>query len=107
MRVFVSGAGGFIGRALSERLSAEAVAVSGVDLAADAAVNAGFGSAGERCMAISALVVVEPVADELIAKITDAIPYSYIAYGASKAALNYITKKLDQETPDLIAFPVQ
>jgi malonate-semialdehyde dehydrogenase (acetylating) / methylmalonate-semialdehyde dehydrogenase len=40
-----------------------------LDLAADAAVNAGFGSAGERCMAISALVAVEPVADELIAKI--------------------------------------
>ena len=40
-----------------------------LDLAADAAVNAGFGSAGERCMAISALVVVEPVADELVAKI--------------------------------------
>jgi malonate-semialdehyde dehydrogenase (acetylating)/methylmalonate-semialdehyde dehydrogenase len=42
-----------------------------LDLAADAAVNAGFGSAGERCMAISALVAVEPVADELIAKITE------------------------------------
>lgn len=42
-----------------------------LDLAADAAVNAGFGSAGERCMAISALVAVEPVADELIAKIQD------------------------------------
>ncbi|RYV51749.1 CoA-acylating methylmalonate-semialdehyde dehydrogenase [Pengzhenrongella frigida] len=41
-----------------------------LDLAADAAVNAGFGSAGERCMAISALVVVEPVADALIARIT-------------------------------------
>ncbi|MEH0936656.1 CoA-acylating methylmalonate-semialdehyde dehydrogenase [Micromonospora psammae] len=40
-----------------------------LDLAADAAVNAGFGSAGERCMAISALVAVEPVADELVAKI--------------------------------------
>ncbi len=40
-----------------------------LDLAADAAVNAGFGSAGERCMAISALVAVEPVADELISKI--------------------------------------
>ncbi|HET7475083.1 MAG TPA: CoA-acylating methylmalonate-semialdehyde dehydrogenase [Dermatophilaceae bacterium] len=40
-----------------------------LDLAADAAVNAGFGSAGERCMAISALVVVEPVADELVDKI--------------------------------------
>ena len=42
-----------------------------LDLAADAAVNAGFGSAGERCMAISALVVVEPVADELIGKIRE------------------------------------
>jgi malonate-semialdehyde dehydrogenase (acetylating)/methylmalonate-semialdehyde dehydrogenase len=42
-----------------------------LDLAADAAVNAGFGSAGERCMAISALVAVEPVADDLVAKITD------------------------------------
>ena len=42
-----------------------------LDLAADAAVNAGFGSAGERCMAISALVAVEPIADELISKIKD------------------------------------
>ncbi|MEI7779485.1 MAG: CoA-acylating methylmalonate-semialdehyde dehydrogenase [Actinomycetes bacterium] len=42
-----------------------------LDLAADAAVNAGFGSAGERCMAISALIAVEPVADALIAKITE------------------------------------
>jgi len=42
-----------------------------LDLAADAAVNAGFGSAGERCMAISALVAVEPIADELIGKIKD------------------------------------
>ena len=37
-----------------------------LDLAADAAVNAGFGSAGERCMAISALVAVDVIADELI-----------------------------------------
>ena len=41
-----------------------------LDLAADAAVNAGFGSAGERCMAISVLVVVEPVADAIIEKIS-------------------------------------
>ncbi len=40
-----------------------------LDLAADAAVNAGFGSAGERCMAISALVAVDSIADELIDKI--------------------------------------
>ncbi|MBG6056649.1 malonate-semialdehyde dehydrogenase (acetylating)/methylmalonate-semialdehyde dehydrogenase [Cryobacterium sp. MP_M5] len=42
-----------------------------LDLAADAAVNAGFGSAGERCMAISVVVAVEPVADALVAKITE------------------------------------
>ena len=40
-----------------------------LDLAADAMVNAGFGSAGERCMAISALVAVGPIADELVGKI--------------------------------------
>ena len=44
-----------------------------LDLTADAAVNAGFGSAGERCMAISVVVAVEPVADELIAKIAQRV----------------------------------
>ncbi len=42
-----------------------------LDLTADAAVNAGFGSAGERCMAISVVVAVEPVADALVEKITE------------------------------------
>ena len=42
-----------------------------LDLAADAMVNAGFGSAGERCMAISACVAVGPIADELVGKIAD------------------------------------
>ncbi|OZC64824.1 methylmalonate-semialdehyde dehydrogenase (CoA acylating) [Rhodococcus sp. 15-725-2-2b] len=42
-----------------------------LDLAADAMVNAGFGSAGERCMAISALVAVGSIADELVAKIAE------------------------------------
>jgi malonate-semialdehyde dehydrogenase (acetylating)/methylmalonate-semialdehyde dehydrogenase len=40
-----------------------------LDLAADAAVSAGFGSAGERCMAISVVVAVEPAADALVARI--------------------------------------
>ena len=44
-----------------------------LDLAADAAVNAGFGSAGERCMAISAVVAVGAVADELVAKIAERV----------------------------------
>ena len=42
-----------------------------LDLAADSAVNAGYGSAGERCMAISVLVAVGSVADELVARIAD------------------------------------
>jgi malonate-semialdehyde dehydrogenase (acetylating)/methylmalonate-semialdehyde dehydrogenase len=42
-----------------------------LELAADAAINAGFGSAGERCMAISAIVAVEPIADKLIEKIKE------------------------------------
>jgi malonate-semialdehyde dehydrogenase (acetylating)/methylmalonate-semialdehyde dehydrogenase len=41
-----------------------------LDLAADQAVNAGFGSAGERCMAISVVVALDPVGDELVAKIS-------------------------------------
>ena len=44
-----------------------------LDLAADQAINAGFGSAGERCMAISALVAVDSIADELVQKIADRI----------------------------------
>ncbi len=44
-----------------------------LDLAADAATSAGFGSAGERCMAVSVLVAVGPVADELVAKISERV----------------------------------
>jgi malonate-semialdehyde dehydrogenase (acetylating)/methylmalonate-semialdehyde dehydrogenase len=40
-----------------------------LDLAADQAINAGFGSAGERCMAISVVLAVDPIGDELVAKI--------------------------------------
>ncbi|GAA3692744.1 CoA-acylating methylmalonate-semialdehyde dehydrogenase [Microlunatus aurantiacus] len=42
-----------------------------LDLAADQAVNAGYGSAGERCMAISAVLAVGGVGDELVAKIKE------------------------------------
>jgi malonate-semialdehyde dehydrogenase (acetylating) / methylmalonate-semialdehyde dehydrogenase len=40
-----------------------------LELVADSAINAGFGSAGERCMAISVVIAVEPIADALIEKI--------------------------------------
>ncbi|MEV5558745.1 CoA-acylating methylmalonate-semialdehyde dehydrogenase [Nonomuraea wenchangensis] len=44
-----------------------------LDLVADAAVSAGFGSAGERCMAISVVLAVDPVGDELVKKITERV----------------------------------
>tara|TARA_B100001250_G_scaffold63580_1_gene50035 strand:- start:414 stop:1901 length:1488 start_codon:yes stop_codon:yes gene_type:complete len=44
-----------------------------IDLAADAAVSAAYGSAGERCMAISVVVAVGEVADPLVDAITERI----------------------------------
>ncbi|MDA8262509.1 MAG: CoA-acylating methylmalonate-semialdehyde dehydrogenase [Actinomycetota bacterium] len=45
-----------------------------VGLAADAAVSAGYGSAGERCMAISVIVAVGSIADPLVAAIAERVP---------------------------------
>jgi malonate-semialdehyde dehydrogenase (acetylating)/methylmalonate-semialdehyde dehydrogenase len=45
-----------------------------IDMAADAAVSAGYGSAGERCMAVSMVVAVGGVADELVEAIKQRIP---------------------------------
>ncbi|MFN8017634.1 MAG: CoA-acylating methylmalonate-semialdehyde dehydrogenase [Acidimicrobiales bacterium] len=45
-----------------------------LDMAADAAVSAAYGSAGERCMAISVVLAMDSVADELVAKISERIP---------------------------------
>src|SRR3954469_22223263 len=42
-----------------------------LDLAADAMVNAGFGSAGEPCMAISGAGAVAPIADDLVPKLAE------------------------------------
>ncbi|NQY58082.1 MAG: CoA-acylating methylmalonate-semialdehyde dehydrogenase [Ilumatobacteraceae bacterium] len=45
-----------------------------LDMAADAAVSAGYGSAGERCMAISVVLAADAIADELVGKIAERIP---------------------------------
>jgi malonate-semialdehyde dehydrogenase (acetylating)/methylmalonate-semialdehyde dehydrogenase len=45
-----------------------------IEMAADAAVSAGYGSAGERCMAISAVVAVGDAADPLVGAIKDRLP---------------------------------
>jgi len=56
-----------------------------LDLVADQAINAGYGAAGERCMAISVLIAVEPVADRLIEKITERISRLRVGNGAGDA----------------------
>ncbi|MGW8650953.1 CoA-acylating methylmalonate-semialdehyde dehydrogenase, partial [Nocardia salmonicida] len=58
-----------------------------LDLAADAAVNAGFGSAGERCMAISVVVAVGGVADDLVAKISERAASIVTGDGAAGAEM--------------------
>ena len=45
-----------------------------IDMAADAAVSAAYGSAGERCMAISAVVAVGEAADPLVEAIKERLP---------------------------------
>jgi malonate-semialdehyde dehydrogenase (acetylating) / methylmalonate-semialdehyde dehydrogenase len=57
-----------------------------IDMAADAAVSAGYGSAGERCMAVSMLVAVGGVADDLVDAIKARIPAVKIAPGLEPGA---------------------
>jgi malonate-semialdehyde dehydrogenase (acetylating)/methylmalonate-semialdehyde dehydrogenase len=57
-----------------------------LDMAADAAVSAGYGSAGERCMAISAIVAVGGIADDLVAKIADRLPKVKVGPGTDPEA---------------------
>jgi malonate-semialdehyde dehydrogenase (acetylating)/methylmalonate-semialdehyde dehydrogenase len=45
-----------------------------LDMAADAAVSAGYGSAGERCMAVSVVVAVGDAADPLVGAIKERLP---------------------------------
>jgi malonate-semialdehyde dehydrogenase (acetylating)/methylmalonate-semialdehyde dehydrogenase len=52
-----------------------------VDAAADAAVSAGFGSAGERCMAVSVVVAVGAVADPLVDAIATRVPSVVVGPG--------------------------
>jgi malonate-semialdehyde dehydrogenase (acetylating)/methylmalonate-semialdehyde dehydrogenase len=52
-----------------------------LDLVADSAVSAGFGSAGERCMAISVVLAVDPVGDELVRKIVERVDKLVIGPG--------------------------
>ena len=57
-----------------------------LELAADAAVSAGFGAAGERCMAVSVVVAVGTAGDQLVSKIAARIPAVTVAPGDSAGA---------------------
>jgi len=56
-----------------------------LDMAADAAVSAAYGSAGERCMAVSVVLAADEIADELVAKIAERIPSIKVGAGNDDA----------------------
>jgi malonate-semialdehyde dehydrogenase (acetylating)/methylmalonate-semialdehyde dehydrogenase len=57
-----------------------------VDAAADAAISAGYGSAGERCMAISVVVAVGSIAEPLVAAIAARIPSVTVGPGTDPSS---------------------
>ena len=57
-----------------------------LDVAADAAVSAAYGSAGERCMAVSVVVAVGEIADPLVAAIAERMAKLVIGPGDDPAS---------------------
>ena len=57
-----------------------------LDMAADAAVSAAYGSAGERCMAVSVVAAVDSIADQLIDKIKTRIPNIKVGAGTDPSS---------------------
>ena len=57
-----------------------------VEMAADAAVSAGYGSSGERCMAIATVVAVGDVADPLVDAIAARLPKIQVGPGTDPKA---------------------
>src|SRR6185369_9376527 len=55
-----------------------------LDFAADALIGAGYGSAGERCMAISAIVAVGDIGDALVEKLRERAAALKIGPGSGK-----------------------
>jgi malonate-semialdehyde dehydrogenase (acetylating)/methylmalonate-semialdehyde dehydrogenase len=72
-----------------------------INMAADAAVSAGYGSAGERCMAISVVVAVGNVADELIDAIKQRIPKVKVGPGLEEG--NEMGPLISREHRDKVA----
>ncbi len=57
-----------------------------LDQAVDALIGAAYGSAGERCMAVSVAVAIGPIADALVSKLVDRVPKIKMADGMDKTA---------------------
>jgi malonate-semialdehyde dehydrogenase (acetylating)/methylmalonate-semialdehyde dehydrogenase len=72
-----------------------------LDMAADACVSAAYGSAGERCMAISVVLAADSIADDLVAKIKDRIPA--IKVGPASEAGNEMGPLITGEHRDKVA----
>jgi malonate-semialdehyde dehydrogenase (acetylating) / methylmalonate-semialdehyde dehydrogenase len=77
-----------------------------VAAAADAAVSAAYGSAGERCMAISVVVAVGPVGDRLVEAIGERIPGVVVGPGDDEASMMVTSRWPDPESSALdLGFP--
>jgi malonate-semialdehyde dehydrogenase (acetylating)/methylmalonate-semialdehyde dehydrogenase len=72
-----------------------------IDMAADAAVSAAYGSAGERCMAVSMVVAVGDVADPLIDAIKQRIPK--VKVGDGMDSTNEMGPLITREHRDKVA----
>ena len=57
-----------------------------IGMAADAAVSAGYGSSGERCMAVATIVAVGGVGDPLVAAIEERLPHVKVGPGSDPKA---------------------
>ena len=57
-----------------------------VDMAADAAISAAYGSSGERCMAVSVIVAVGEIGDPLVKAISERIPNVRVGPGSDPSS---------------------
>jgi malonate-semialdehyde dehydrogenase (acetylating)/methylmalonate-semialdehyde dehydrogenase len=72
-----------------------------IEMAADAAVSAGYGSAGERCMAVSVVVAVGDAADPLVEAIKQRLPS--VKVGDGMAPENEMGPLITREHRDKVA----
>jgi malonate-semialdehyde dehydrogenase (acetylating) / methylmalonate-semialdehyde dehydrogenase len=72
-----------------------------LEMAADAAVNAAYGSAGERCMAISMVIAVGDIADAFIEKVKERLPKIKVGPGTDPS--NEMGPLITKEHRDRVA----